>query len=286
MQPSLVPWDSTLPAGEGARCVPSCWLLIGPMGRECASWGEAPQVLRMHIEAVQPGGSLWPLDLPGTGRLWRQASPSRISGVVEELRRRVAQDGHTGPFGLIASSWASCVATEWARQYADEIGAVVLISPAMRPFTPVLRSLDFKQWVVALGQVLGRRSPFEPDTRLLRSHTNGLRPATADLVAHWRALRRKHPLKARNGWRQLLAVWRYQSSKRRAHPSVLLLAGKADVWMDWRVSAAISRAWGSALRLHPEGGHDLLLDDPQWVARSMAKWLLPLRLADWAANAT
>jgi pimeloyl-[acyl-carrier protein] methyl ester esterase len=74
----------------------------------------------------------------------------------------------------------------------------------------------------------------------------------------------------------MMAVWRFETSKRRPHPHVLLLAGKGDAWIDWRVSAAISRAWGAAVRVHPEAGHDLLLDDPQWVGRSVAEWLLPI----------
>jgi hypothetical protein len=57
---------------------------------------------------------------------------------------------------------------------------------------------------------------------------------------------------------------------------VLLLAGKTDEWMDWRVAAAVSRAWGAALRVHPQAGHDLLGCEPDWVGRSLAEWLMPV----------
>lgn len=265
------------PNGSVERCptAPLTWLLVGPLGRESASWGAAPQVILGQLQTVQPRASLYELDLPGTGRLWRERTPSQVSEWVEQLRSRVHASGLRGPFGLIASSWASCVAAEWARQHADELGVIVMLSPGMRPFSPVLRSVRPGFWTLALAQVLGRRSPFERDRRYWDTHTQ-LEHPPAEVLKQWRQLRRAHPFKARNGWRQMLAVWRFETTKRRPHTQVLLLAGKGDVWLDWRVSAAISRAWGAALRVHPEAGHDLLLDDPAWVARSVAEWLMPV----------
>ncbi len=266
---------STLPLDLRAPAAPANWLLLGPLARECAFWDGASAQLVEHLRAVQPQARLFELDLPGTGSHWRESSASHIALLLEQLRDRVRQSGLVAPFGLIASSWAGCLATEWARRYPSEVGALVLISPAMRPFTRVLRSVRPSLWSTALALLLGRRSPLDRDQRLWRSHTQ-LRQPSAALLQQWRELRRLHPTRARTGLAQVMAVWRYQSSRRRPHAQVLLLAGKGDAWMDWRVSAAISRAWGAALRLHPEAGHDLLLDDPQWVARSLAEWLLPV----------
>lgn len=237
-----------------------------------------------QLQTVQPRASLFVLDLPGTGRLWRERSPSQVSDMVANLRERVRAAGVQGPFGLVACSWGACLAAEWARQHAHELGVIVLVSPGMRPFTPVLRSLRKGLWTTALAEMLGRRSPFERDQRYWFTHTS-LEHPPAELLQHWRQLRRSHPLKARNGWRQALAVWRFETTKRRPHSQVLLLAGKGDAWLDWRVSAAISRAWGAALRVHPEAGHDLLLDDPAWVARSVAEWLMPVGSGGLSTNA-
>jgi pimeloyl-ACP methyl ester carboxylesterase len=275
MQPTEPAPLSALHQGPHAPAAPLNWLLLGPLARECAFWDGASQQLVEHLQVVQPQARLFELDLPGTGNQWREPSASHVGLLLQQLRERVQQAGLAGPFGLIASSWAGCLATEWARQHPAEVGALVLISPAMRPFTHVLRSVRPGLWSTALALLLGRRSPLDRDRRLWRSHTR-LRTPSAALLQQWRDLRRAHPTRARTGIAQVLAVWRYESSRRRPHTRVLLLAGKGDEWMDWRVSAAISRAWGAALRLHPEAGHDLLLDDPQWVARSLAEWLLPV----------
>lgn len=258
-----------------APLAPRTWLLIGPLGRECAGWDVAPEVLAEHLRAVHTDARLFQMDLPGCGRLWREPSPADVEGLASGLRARATAAGLAGPFGLVAHSWMACAATEWARQQPDEVGALVLINPAMRPFTQVLRSVRPGLWPAAMGQLLGRRLPLGREQRLWRTHTR-LHEAPPSLMQRWRELRREHPPRARTALAQLLAVWRYEGSRRRPHKQVLLLAGKRDPWRDWRVAAAISRAWGAALRLHPEAGHDLLLDDPEWVARSVAEWLVPV----------
>jgi hypothetical protein len=40
-----------------------------------------------------------------------------------------------------------------------------------------------------------------------------------------------------------------------------------------RCSLAIADAWHCALALHPDAGHDLPLDAPQWVIEQVRHWL-------------
>lgn len=265
----LMPVPTTTPSAltgpELSPEVPQTWLLIGPLARECAHWGDALPLLLAHLQLVQPRAQLFQMDLPGTGRLCGESSPSAVATLVGQLRQRVVKTGLQGPFGLIASSWACALAVEWARRYPDELGSLVLLSPALRPFTPVLRSVRPSLWPHALAKVMGSALPSGDAQR-------------------GRALLREHPVRLRTGLAQLLAVWRYSASRRRPHGQVLLLAGKGDEWLDWRVSSAISRAWGAALRLHPEAGHDLLHDDAAWVGRSVAEWLLPVGSGGFNSN--
>ncbi|WP_374433847.1 alpha/beta fold hydrolase [Inhella sp.] len=253
--------------------LPRNWVLLGGVGRECARWPEAPQVLLQQLRRLEPASQLRLLDLPGTGRRWQERSPSHAGELVDGLRERV--QNLEGPIGLVTSSVGAALATEWARRHPQDLAALVLVSPVLRPFTPLLRAVRPSLWPTLAALLMGRRSPWALDERLFASTTN-LRADVIGLDSEWRRLRDEHPVKLRNVWAQGLAVWRYEASRRRPHGRVLLLAGRADQWFDWRISQAISRAWGAALRVHPEAGHDLLLDDPDWVARSLAEWLQPV----------
>lgn len=257
--------------------VPLNWVLLGGIARESARWGDAPMHLLQQLRRVEGGAQLHLLDLPGTGKLWQERSPSRVAELVEQMRQRARH--LPKPLGLVAGSGSAALATEWATRYPEEVAAMVLMNPALRPFTHLLRSVRLRLWPTLLALMLGRRSPLALDERLFAS-TTSRRADVETLDSQWQRLSHEHPVKLRNALRQGLAVWRYRASRRRplgAQGRVLLLAGRKDEWFDWRVSQAISRAWGAALRMHPEGGHDLLLDDPDWVARAMSEWLVALR---------
>ncbi|MBB5206118.1 pimeloyl-ACP methyl ester carboxylesterase [Inhella inkyongensis] len=259
---------------------PQHWLLIGGIARESALWIDGPKLLLARLRRLDPQVQLHLLDLPGTGALWRERSPSHVAELVENLRKRVKR--LEGPVGLIASSGSTGVATEWARRYPEEVGALVLLSPAMRPFTSLIRAVRPSLWPTLMALVLGRRSPLALNERWFASTTHRRAEDVEVLDSEWQRLHDEHPVKLRNAFAQGLAIWRYQASRRRPMRRILLLAGHKDKWFDWRISQAISRAWGAALRVHPDAGHDLLLDDPDWVAQSLADWLQPVGQSQWS----
>ncbi|RVT87632.1 alpha/beta fold hydrolase [Inhella crocodyli] len=249
-----MPREVVLPPAEPSPArapqAPAMWVLIGPMARGAAHWGLSPQALLTELRRVQPSARLFTMDVPGTGHCREQAIPGQVDALAAQLRQRLQAAGawHPGQrLGLIGHSLGGLMAIEWARRAPDEIGALVLLSPAVRPFTPILRGTPWRLWSRALRQWWGGEAS---------------------------------PEVGRAPWRSAMALgmarWRYATSRRRPAAPVLLLAGERDAWRDWRVAQRISRAWGAALRLHPKAGHDLLLDDAPWVARSIAEWLLPV----------
>ncbi len=230
-----------------AEQAPRVWILIGPSIRGCDRWGQAPEDLLRQLRRVQPYARLWTMDLAGAGLQLGVRSPAHVHLLLEDLRGRLTQANVSmRGVGLIGFSLGALVATEWARRYRDEVGALVLLNPAMRPFTHIVRSTRLGLWPKAFKTLLGRDIPTQQQVPLRTALSQGI------------------------------ARWRYEASKRRPIGQVLLLVGQSDHWRDWRVGQRISRAWGAALRMHPSAGHDLLMDEPAWVARSIADWLLPV----------
>jgi predicted alpha/beta hydrolase family esterase len=54
---------------------------------------------------------------------------------------------------------------------------------------------------------------------------------------------------------------------------LLVLASAADTLVDPRCSIRLAHAWDAELRTHPTAGHDLPLDDAEWVASEVGRWL-------------
>jgi alpha-beta hydrolase superfamily lysophospholipase len=247
------------------------WVLLRGLSRESGHWGVFPEHLLKEVRALQPGVKLHLLDLPGTGALRRQASPTQVSAIVDECRAELRRRGVNGPISGLGMSLGAAVLSDWANRYPGEIEAGVLINPSLRPFSELFRRPRPLNYLGLALLSLSRFSARLREERVLQLTTR-LTPSQA-VIERWLELQRQHPLGVRNTARQLLASLRYRASRTRPAAPMLLLCSKADTLVDWRCSQAISRAWGAPLRLHTKAGHDLPLDDPQWVARAVADWL-------------
>lgn len=268
---SDVAFDSAGDPAAGERTPTLVWVLLRGMSRASAHWGAFPEHLLRELRTLQPGSRLLMLDLPGTGALRRLASPTQVSAIVEACRAELQRQGVSGPVSLVGMSLGAAVLTDWAARYPAEVESGVLINPSLRPFSEVFRKSRPLNYLELLLLSLTRFSARMREERVL-SLTTRLTPKQA-VLDRWVELQRQHPLGVRNTVRQFLAGMRYRASRTRPAAPMLLLCSKADSLVDWRCSQAISRAWGAPLRLHTKAGHDLPLDDPQWVARAVGEWL-------------
>jgi pimeloyl-ACP methyl ester carboxylesterase len=247
------------------------WVLLRGLSRESGHWGVFPEHLLRELRSLQPAAQVLSLDLPGTGTLRGQPSPTQVSAIVDACRAELQARGVSARVSIIAMSLGGAVLSDWANRYPTEIEAGVLINPSLRPFSELFRKPRPLNYLSLALLSLSRFGARLREERVLRLTTR-LTPPQA-VIDRWLELQRQHPLGVRNTARQLLASVRYRASRTRPSAPMLLLCSKADGLVDWRCSQAISRAWGAPLRLHTKAGHDLPLDDPQWVARAVAEWL-------------
>lgn len=259
------------PLSGAARVAAPVWVLLRGLSRASGHWGVFPEHLQRELQVLQPTVRLVALDLPGTGTLRRQASPTQVSAIVDACREELQRRGISGPLSLLGMSLGAAVLTDWANRYPAEVESGVLINPSLRPFSELFRRARPFNFLELLLLSLSRFSARMREERVLRLTTR-LTPTQA-VIDRWVELQRQYPLGVRNTVRQLLASRRYRASRTRPAAPMLLLCSKGDKLVDWRCSQAMSRAWGAPLRLHTKAGHDLPLDDPQWVARAVAEWL-------------
>jgi pimeloyl-ACP methyl ester carboxylesterase len=92
------------------------------------------------------------------------------------------------------------------------------------------------------------------------------------LLRQWTDWRRAHPVSRANALRQLLAAMRYRAPRRVPPVPLLLLSGAADGLVHPACSAAVARAWRLPMAVHPDAGHDLPLDAPDWVVAQVVAW--------------
>lgn len=266
-----IPSSSAAARAQDGAAPHVVWVLLRGLSRESGHWGVFPEHLLRELRALQPASQVMSLDLPGTGTQRRQASPTQVSAIVDVCRAELHSRGIRGPVSVVGMSLGAAVLSDWANRYPNEVEAGVLINPSLRPFSELFRKSRPLNYLGLALLSLSRFSARMREERVL-SMTTRLTPPQA-IIDRWVELQRQHPLGVRNTARQLLASLRYRASRTRPAAPMLLLCSKADSLVDWRCSQAMSRAWGAPLRLHTKAGHDLPLDDPQWVARAVAEWM-------------
>lgn len=256
---------------------PRQWILLRGLTREAAHWGAFAEGF---VQAV-PGDDVLALDLPGNGEFHHLASPWSVHGMVNACRAELARRAVAPPYHLLAMSLGAMVATEWTRVAPHEVAGCVLINTSLRPFSPFWHRLQLHN-IAPLLRLAWRWRSAEAAEQVVWQITSRSAPsAAAGVVAQWAAVRRQRPVSASNALRQLVAAARYRAPAAAPVDRVLLLGSQEDQLVSRQCSQAIAQAWALPLQLHPWAGHDLPLDDPQWVIDAVLQWLSKSESTDY-----
>lgn len=240
------------------------WILLRGLTRERAHWGDFPE----RLSAAFPDQHFHLVDLPGTGIHYREASPATVRAIREQVCRQVSHIPR--PFSILALSMGGMVALDWA-QHAEpgELQHLVLINTSSG-FSRPWQRMQPAAWPKIL-RLLVRRELFHRERDILRLTSN--RDIPLSLCKAWYSIQRQRPVSFTNARNQLLAAARFKPLEKRPMADALILASKGDRIASWHCSAELERRWCWTLKLHPDAGHDLPLDEPEWVIRQMGDWI-------------
>lgn len=242
------------------------WILLRGLAREQAHWGSFAKQLKDAF----PQQQFHTVDLPGTGVHFKESSPTTIAEIRERLQRQVAHIPK--PYSLLALSLGGMVALDWAQHAREgEIQNLVLINTSSG-FSPPWQRMKPGAWPY-LMKLLARRELFDRESDILALSSNQ-HAVDLQVAKRWYSIQRQRPVGVRNALHQITAAARFRPAKKRPLPDALLLASRGDRLVDWRCSRALAQRWQWTLQVHPSAGHDLPLDDPQWIIRQIDQFLL------------
>lgn len=249
---------------------PDRWVLLRGLMREAGHWGDWPARL---ARTLPQGSEVLMHDLPGNGARFQERSPVRVHDMVTDLRQGLPPARPGQRTHVVALSLGGMVAMEWARQAPQEVHSLTLVNTSVRPFSPFWHRLRPARWPDVLRLTLLERGPEAREARLMAMTTRQPDRPEATL-RHWVALHRRHPVGTLNAWRQLLAASRYRAPDGAPlDGSVLLVCSRGDGLVNPACTEALGRHWKLPVQVHPSAGHDLPLDDGDWLIERHLRWL-------------
>lgn len=243
---------------------PRHWLFLRGLSREQRHWGDFPTRC-----AAELGWQIQTLDLPGFGDQYRRLSPRRMDAIAADLAGRAhwPDDGQVGVLGL---SLGAMTALRLAALCPATVHALVLINGSAADCPLHWRLKVGALWPMLAA--LGSRSIKQQERAVLNLVSN--RPTRAEAaLAQWVQIRQQARLQKRNVLRQLLAASGARTPAASAVCGVdraLVLASRGDRMVSWRCSEHLAATYNWPLALHPDAGHDLPLDDPDWIIEHLA----------------
>lgn len=240
------------------------WLLLRGLTRESGHWGD----FVAKLQAAFPDANIHCLDLLGSGEFYQQPSPCSIAEMTEQLRTHALNNGWLNKkIRLLSISLGGMVAWQWLQTYPNDIQSAVLINSSLAGLNPFYQRLRWQSYG-KLARILAAPDVVAQEWAVLKL-TSNLEAKHEKIAKEWAEIQRLRPVSKKNALRQLIAAARYHPTLTPPIPPVLLLAGLGDRLVSADCSKTMSQQYNLPLIMHPSAGHDLCIDDADWVIEQL-----------------
>lgn len=240
--------------------LPKNWILVRGLMRSQFHWKNFPELLSAELKL----NSVQTVELPGNGLLCAEETPISVVKAVEKIRNQIS-GARNEAFGVVGISLGGMLATRWAQLFPDEVSHLVLINSSSK-HSPFNQRLKPENYPGVLRHLLFG-NPTATEEFILQTTSNSERLWKPQLAENIEFLM-SHPLNARNFFRQLKLA--HQTDFNIVPKAAkLILTSKADRLVSYECSEKISKLWGCAIRYHETAGHDLPLDDGEWLIENI-----------------
>lgn len=244
------------------------WLLLRGLTREAGHWGRFPALLRERT-----GDEVLCVDLPGCGERNGERSPADVASIARDVLHRLPP--HDAPIVVLALSLGAMVAIQAAHVAPDSLAGCILLNTSAAGGARFWERLQPANYRTVLRIAMPGLGLLGREARVL-AMTSARPRLHEEVLPQWARIAAQRPVSAANAARQLWAAARFRVAQRPGVP-VLLLASRGDTLVSPDCSRRLAADWSVPLREHPWAGHDLPLDDPQWVVDEAAAWRAGVR---------
>ncbi len=241
------------------------WVLIRGIVSEEFHWGDFVPLMKKHFKK----DLVVTADIIGNGKSFKKTTPLSVAQNIQGLR---LQAPGKKPKILVGFSLGGMLALEWAHAYPEEVAGVVLINTSLND-SKFYHRFQWAAWLQLFKASQPKNSAIKEEL-ILSLITDLPNKKIQTLAKEWQARSARYPVRLENLFRQLWLA--SQISQRQKPPTMplLILLSEKDKIVHPSCSRKMAAKWKLPMKTHPRAGHDIALEDPQWVLRQLDRWLL------------
>lgn len=231
------------------------WLLLRGLTRGQFHWCDFPEKLKQKF----PDDEVLMIDLPGNGFRFQEKSPLKVLDYTQDIRQKFQ---NKGALQVIAVSMGAMITLDWLSRFPEEIQKAYLVNTSVKglaPFYQRLKPTNYPEIVKALLQ-----SKLEQEKTVLKITSNNIEVQKKVLFT-FEKMARQYPVSPANLFRQLVASGSFQVPEKLPAEKIQLFYSEYDRLVSCENTKALAKHLNIHAEKHPWAGHDLVLDDPDFL---------------------
>lgn len=240
-------------------------VLLRGLTRASFHWTDFPSSLKRQLNVNQ----VFCLELPGNGTLHQQTTPALIDEAVEVYRSQLPGNVKKKGIIIFSISLGSMIANRWTEMYPDEIKGLILTNTSFSNLNPFYHRMRISSFL-ELIRTLWMKNP-EDIERIILDRTVNNKEIQKTYLNKFVDFRKNHPISLLSILNQLRLAQQARFTEKPKCPT-LIIASKKDYLISYKCSKRLSKKFNIPIKIHPSAGHDITLDDPEWVIQTLAEF--------------
>ena len=240
------------------------FVLLRGLGRESRHWGRFATLLKEQDFCAK----IILCDLPGAGVFYKEPGHRTIAKILDDMNRHYEEELQASkPLAILGFSLGGMLALEYLCKSPDLFSELFLVNSSIGDLSPVYKRMR-PSAARTLLKIAKSKDIAEKEQLILNLTSRNFRN-DAELLRTHIHIAETAPMSFSVLSQQVLAAARYSGPLHVPKKKGLVLYSKKDELVHPSCSLELARLLHIKAVGHEEAGHDLTLDDPQWVLDRM-----------------
>ena len=247
------------------NCAQTPVLLLRGLLRESRHWLNFPSELANTLQR-----QVLSLDLPGCGALHHLRSASTVPALRAQLQaqwQRQYPEYQEQAMDVVAISMGGMLALDWALAAPTQIKSLTLINSSSAGLSPLWQRFKPQNYLNVLQALV--TTSHQREQLIWQMTVNS--PINPQILAKWQQWANECPVTRANALRQLWAASRFRINQIPNCP-IQILSSVGDRLVSSACSQALANKLQAPLFSHASAGHDLPLEDSEWLVAKIAQF--------------